>query len=246
MTRLARVALGLLLFLALAASARGGSFPGLELYWGKTVEPGEVVGIRGNSWFPQITGCEMPVHLTLTDSGGHSLGMGTIKHRNDDFVGEVSGFKTIPVNARAGKATLRGRQELRVGVRHFGCFTIGSHTIRLRNVTVLGESGNDPPVIGNLAAEDAAHGSSSAIRWSQSEAAATTVTLSFLFTPKHPIVVGTLLSGDRPAGANAIAFDGMFDGQPLPLGRYRVKVQAKDASGAFSAIKKIDFSLGVG
>lgn len=246
MTRPARVALGLVLFLALAASARGGSFPGLELYWGKTVEPGGSVGIRGYSWFPQLTGCEMPVRLTLIDSGGHSLSMGTIKHRNDDFVGEVSGFKTIPVNARAGKATLRGRQELRVGVRHFGCFTIGSHTMRLRNVTVLGESGNDPPLIGNLAAEDAVHGSASAIRWNQSEAAAATVTLSFLFTPKRPIVVGTLLSGDRAAGANAIAFDGTFEGQPLPLGRYRARIQAKDASGAFSAIKTIDFSLGVG
>lgn len=246
MSRPARVALGLVLFLTLAGGARAGSFPGLELYWGKTVEPGDVVGIRGNSWFPQITGCEMPVHLRLIDSGGHSLSMGTIEHRNDDFVGEVSGFKTIPVNARAGTATLRGRQELRVGVKHFGCFTIGSHTIRLRNVKVLGESGNDPPVISNLAAEGATHGSSSAIRWTQSEAAAVTVTLSFLFTPKHPIVVGTLLAGERPAGGNEIAFDGTFEGQPLPLGRYRVKVQAKDASGAFSAIKKTDFSLGVG
>ena len=246
MHRRAVIGLWLALFFALCGSAYAGGTPALELYWGKTVEPGETVGLRGWSWFPEITSCELPVRLRIRDSGGDSHSMGSIQHRNDDFVTEVSGFRPIPVNTRAGRATIIARQELKVRVFGLGCFAIGSRQVRLRNVNVLGELGNDPPRISDLGADTASHGGNAAIRWNQSETAGITVQLTYIFNPKHAILVGTLFEGERPAGANALIFDGSFQGQPLPLGRYRVRVQAEDASGASSAFSRTEFTLGTG
>jgi hypothetical protein len=128
----------------------------------------------------------------------------------------------------------------------FGCLTVASKQARLRNVKVLGELGNDPPRITDLAADTAWHGGTAAIHWNQSETATTTVELSYLFTPKHAISVGTLSDSERAGGANSLPFDGTFQGQPLPLGRYRVRMQAKDASGATSAFVRTEFTLGTG
>lgn len=246
MPRRPLVAVCLALVLALPGSAYAGGSPALELYWGKTVEPGELVGVRGWSWFPEIANCELPVRLRIKDSGGDSHGMGSIQHRNSDFPTEVSGFRTIPINTRAGRATIIARQELRIKVFGLGCFAIGSRKVSLRNVNVLGELGNDPPRITGVTADTAWHGGTAAIHWNQSEAAAVTVQLTYLFNPKHAILVGTLSEGERPAGANALPFDGSFQGQPLPLGRYRVRMQAKDASGASSAFVRTEFTLGTG
>jgi hypothetical protein len=246
MPRRALVGSWLVLFFALCGSANAGGSPALELYWGKTVEPGEVVGLRGWSWFPEIANCELPVRLRIKDSGGSSHGMGSIQHRNDDFPTEVSGFRPIPINTRAGTATIVASQELRIKVFGFGCFTIGSRKVSLRGVKVLGELGNDPPRVTNVAADTASHGGTAAIHWNQSEAANVAVELTYLFNPKHAIFVGTLFDGARPAGANALTFDGSYQGQPLPLGSYRVRLQAKDASGATSAYSRTEFILGTG
>jgi hypothetical protein len=246
MSRRFLVGLCLALLLALSETAHAGGAPALGLNWGKTVEPGEYVAMDGWSWFPEIMGCELPVKLKIKDSGGTTHSMGSIAHRNDDFVTEVSGFRTIPINTRAGNATIVGTQDIRLKVFGFGCLKVGSKDARLRNVKVLGELGNDPPRLTDVVAENASHGGGAAIRWNQSEAAGVTVELSYLFTPKHAISVGTLLQGDRTAGANALPFDGTFQGQPLPLGRYRVRIQAKDASGATSAYSRAEFMLGTG
>lgn len=246
MPRRAVVGLWLALFLAVCGTSYAGGSPALELYWGKTVEPGEVVGLRGWSWFPEVSSCELPVRLRLKDSGGRTHGMGSIQHRNDDFPTEVSGFRTIPISTRSGKATIIARQELRVRVFGFGCFPIGSRQVRLRNVNVLGELGNDPPRITGVAADTASHGGPAAIHWSQSEPATVTVQLTYLFNSKHAILVGTLFEGERPGGSNSLPFDGSFQGQPLPLGRYRARLQAKDASGATSDFVRTEFTLGTG
>ena len=246
MPRRTLTGLWLVLFLALCGPAHAGGTAALSLNFGKTVEPGELVGLKGWSWFPEVTSCELPVRLRIKDSGGDSHGMGSIQHRNSDFPTEVSGFRTIPINTRAGRATIIARQELKVNVLGLGCFAIGSRQVRLRGVTVLGELGNDPPRLSDAAADTATHGGTGAIRWNQSETATATVELSFLFTSKLAIGVGTLFSGERPAGANTLPFDGTFEGSPLPLGRYRVRIQAKDASGASSAFVRAEFRLGTG
>jgi hypothetical protein len=246
MPRRAVAGLCLTLFFAICGTAAAGGTPALELYFGKTVAPGDLVGIRGWSWFPEISSCELPVRLRIKDSGGSTRSMGSIQHRNDDFPTEVSGFRTIPISTRSGKATIIARQELKLRVFGLGCFAVGSRQVSLRNVTILGEAGNDPPRLTGAAADPAWHGGTAAIHWNQSETATATVQLSFLFNSKHAIDVGTLFSGERPAGANALPFDGTFEGAPLPLGRYRVRIQAEDASGAFSDFVRAEFNLGTG
>lgn len=246
MLRRPGVGLLLALFFALCGTAHAGGTAALSLGWGKTVEPGQLVALDGWSWFPEITSCELPVKLRIKDSGGRTQSMGSIQHKNDDFPTEVSGFRTIPISTRAGDATIIARQELKVRVFGFGCFAIGSRQVSLRHVTVLGELGNDPPRLTNAAADRAWHGGTAAIHWNQSETATVTVQLSFLFNSKHAIDVGTLFSGERPGGANALPFDGTFEGRPLPLGRYRVRIQAKDASGATSDFVRAEFTLGTG
>ena len=213
--------------------------------------PGEVLYTWGSDWLPQ-NNCDNRIRLRLRDSGGDTFSLGSFKPANprvgfegQEYPAALDATPTVPDGVRPGVARVSGKQEWAFKFPGFGCFEIAQITSAKRSITILGESGNDPPRITGFDIADLPQGGPGSIKWTASEPCAATVDVEYLLAPGMRYELPAALTGHGSvAEANAVPYDATSEGRALPTGEYRAFMQCQDASGAKSSISRDTFLVG--
>ncbi|MGH2838149.1 MAG: hypothetical protein ACRDJY_07350 [Thermoleophilaceae bacterium] len=213
--------------------------------------PGEVVYTWGADWLPQ-NNCDNRIRLKLRDSSGDTFSLGSHKPANprvgfegQEYPAALDATPTVPDGVRPGTAKVWGKQEWAFKFPGFGCFELAQITSDRRSITILGESGNDPPRITGFDVANLPQGGPGTIKWTASEPCAATVEAEYLLAPGMKYDLPAVLTGHPSvAGANTASYDATSEGRALPTGEYRAFMQCQEANGAKSSISRDTFVVG--
>jgi hypothetical protein len=209
--------------------------------------------VWGADWLPPAN-CNNKIHLKLRDSGGESFSLGRFKpvnpkiaYEGEEYPAALEASPTIPDGARPGAAKIRGTQDWSFKFPGLGCFELFQISSARRSVTILGESGNDPPRITGFNIPDLPQGGPGSINWTASEPCAATVEIEYRLAPGMKYDLPAALAGHASvAGANTVPYDATSEGRALPAGEYRASMQCQEGNGAKSSISKDTFLVGFG
>lgn len=213
--------------------------------------PGEVLYAWGGDWLPQ-NNCDNRIRLKLTDSSGDNFSLGSFKPANprvgfegQEYPAALDATPTVPDGVRPGTAKVRGTQDWAFKFPVLGCFELAQISSGRRSITILGESGNNPPQITGFDIADLPQGGPGSIRWTASEPCAATVEAEYRLAPGMKYDLPAVLTGHPSvAGANTVPYDATSEGRALPTGEYRAFIQCQEANGAKSSISRDTFVVG--
>ena len=220
-------------------------------FYDREVAPGEVVYTWGADWLPQ-NNCDNRIRLKLKDSGGDTFSLGSHKPANprvgfegQEYPAALDAAPTVPDGVRPGSAKVWGQQEWAFKFPGFGCCELAQISSKRRSITILGETGNDPPRITGFDIADLPQGGPGSIAWTASEPCAATVEVRYLLAPGlHYDLPAVLTSRPSVAGANTVPYDATSEGRALPTGEYRAFMQCQEANGAKSSVSRDTFVVG--
>lgn len=215
-----------------------------------SVAPGSSVNFWGSDWL--TPNCDNKIHLRLRDSGGHTFSLGRftpasprVFFENQEYPAALDASPTIPDGVRPGPAKVWGRQEWSFKFPGLGCFELAQISSKKSSITILGESGNDPPRITGFQVVDLLQGQAGSIQWSASEPCAATVELDYRLAPGYRTGLPAPVAGHASvAGANSVPFDATSEGRVLPAGEYEAFMQCQEAGGAKSSVVRDSFLVG--
>ena len=213
--------------------------------------PGEVLYTWGGDWLPQGN-CGNKIHVRLRDSGGDTFSLGRFNptHPRVGFEGQeypasLDATPTVPNGVRPGTARVWGKQDWEFKFPVLGCFELAAISSSRRSITILGESGNNPPQITAFDIVDLPQGGPGSIKWTASEPCAATVEAEYRLAPGMKYDLPAVLAGHPSvAGQNTVPYDARSEGRPLPTGEYRAFIQCQEANGAKSSISRDKFVVG--